>query len=102
VVPPYEIYQSDTGHDAHSVLNRNGISEQEVEEVLGSDNRLPVPMVADYGARIVAVFGHTRAGRALRIDIRMAAGFRRVVVGASAMTDVELAQYEKWVGDDER
>jgi hypothetical protein len=100
-VPPYEFYASTEGRDAFDVLARNGIGESEVLAVLDSQRRLPVPMVADYGARTVAVLGRTAAGRALRVDVRVAAGFRRVIVGASEMTDAELARYEKWVDGDE-
>ena len=99
MVPPYEIYESENGLDARAVLARNGITDREVNEVLRSDGRLPLPMVADYGARLVAIYGRTRAGRSLRVDVRMALGFQRIVVGAGDMTEAELAHYEKWVGD---
>jgi len=102
VVPPYEFYASVEGRDAFDVLARNGIRADEVVEVLNSRLRLPVPMIADFGARTVAVLGRTTAGRALRVDVRVAAGFRRIIVGASEMTDAELARYEKWVDGDER
>ena len=102
MVPPYEFYASTEGRDAFDVLARNGIREDEVAQVLDSALRLPLPMIADYGARTVAVLGRTTAGRALRVDVRIAAGFRRIIVGASVMTDAELTRYEKWVDGDER
>ena len=99
--PPYEFYIATQGRDAFDVLARNSVHIDEVEQVLDSQHRLPLPMVADYGTRTVAVLGRTTAGRALRVDVRLAAGFRRIIVGAGDMTEDELARYEKWVGSDE-
>ncbi|HEY2792597.1 MAG TPA: hypothetical protein VGJ28_09585 [Micromonosporaceae bacterium] len=100
--PPYEFYISSQGRDAIDVLRRNDVLEDEVAQVLDSQHRLPLPMVADYGSRTLAILGRTRSGRALRVDVRLAAGFRRIIVGARDMSDDELAHYEKWVGSDEQ
>ena len=48
------------------------------------------------GVVVLTIWGRTEAGRPLTVVIRRAGDFDWVIVGARAMDEKQLAQFEQW------
>ena len=64
-------------------------------QALGAPRRRPVPAEAA-GVVVLTVWARTAAGRPLIVVVRPAGGFDWVIVGARAMDEKQLREFEQW------
>jgi hypothetical protein len=72
------------------------IEPYEVQQVLNSDRRRPVPVYSKAGARLLLVFGRTRAGRLLAVALRPGPDRHSSIIGAREATANEALEQERW------
>lgn len=73
-----------------------GVEPHEVLQVLnGTGRRLPRRVIGPHGEALLAIFGRT-GSRRLVAFVRHDTGLDWQIVGARAMTDAEVAEYDTW------
>jgi hypothetical protein len=78
-------------------VERAGIAEYEVIQVLASDRRWPRPATSDIGD-LLTIWGRTKRGDGLIVAIRSRGRFDYDIVGARRMSDSEVREFEVWEG----
>ncbi|MBU2662641.1 hypothetical protein KOI35_03900 [Actinoplanes bogorensis] len=73
-----------------------GMEPYEVRQVLGARRRWPRRAVSDTGVAVLSVWARTAAGRPLIVAVHHTAGLTWKIIGARAMTDVELLEFTRW------
>lgn len=72
------------------------IEPYEVQQVLNSDRRRPVPVYTNTGARLLLIFGRTKAGRLLAVALRPGLDRQTSIIGAREATANEGNEHERW------
>ena len=73
-----------------------GVEPHEVLQVLnGEGPRLPRRVIGPHGEPLLAIHGRT-ASRRLVVFVRHDTGLDWQIVGARAMTDAEVTEYDTW------
>lgn len=74
----------------------DGVEPYEVRQVLEATRRWPRTATGQSGARVLTVWGRTRADRAPIVAVYHVSGFTWKIIGASDMTTAESAEYTRW------
>lgn len=72
-----------------------GIRQHEADEALANPRRWPRPAWVD-AIPVLTIWARTDAGRPLIVAVRKSGRLDQRVIGARAMTQAELAEFETW------